>query len=117
MKLKANEFLNVSDAHILVGKKEDNLILHYKKKVRVDAKTSKHIYWDKTFTIENDFLHIPKNSEKFSSLFIARSVKRILKDLSNIHVYKDGNEIQFIYKNDDFIQYAKSIVCMVERKG
>lgn len=117
MNLKANEFKNVMDAHFLVGKKEDNLILHYKKKVRVDASTVKHICWDKTFTIESDFLHIPKNSEKFSSLFIARSVKRLLKDLSSIHVYKDGNEIQFIYKNNDFIQYDKRIVCMVERKG
>jgi len=116
MKIPAKEFKNVKYAHILVGKKEDNLILHFEKKVRVNAKLDKSMFWDKTYTLEDGFLHIPNSSIDFTSLYIGRAVKRVLKDLAGVHVYKDGEEIQFIYKSDDFIQYDKSMVSMVKRR-
>lgn len=117
MKIPAKEFKNVKYAHILVGKKEDNLILHFEKKVRVNDTQIEKIEWDKTYTLEDGFLHIPNSSIEFTSLYIGIAVKRVLKDLDSVHVYKDGEEIQFIYKNDDFIQYDKAMVSMVKKRS
>jgi len=117
MKIPAKEFKNVKFAHLLVGKKEDNLILYFEKKVRINDKLFKTIYWDKTFTFEDGFLYIPNSCKvDFTSLFIARSVKRILTGLNSVHVYKDGSDINFIYSSDDVIKYDKSLVCMVNKK-